>query len=82
MPQVFLMVVVFVLPLVSVTHSQNLILPLPARERGWGGMWVKQKIHLAFDLIKVQELTNSGKKDKFKIIHFLCQFCWFKCGKF
>ena len=64
MPQVFSMVVVFVLQLVSVRHSPNLILPLLARGRRWLGRWVIHKIHVAFDLIKVQELTNSSKKDK------------------
>ena len=65
MPQVFSMVVVFVLPLVSVRHSPNFIFPLPAKGRGWeGGRWGIQKIHVAFELIKVQELTNSSKKDK------------------
>ena len=62
MPQVFSMVVVFVLPIVSVRHSPTFIFPLPAWGRGWEVGYTK--IHVAFELIKVQELTNSSKKDK------------------
>ena len=43
---------------------QILFSSLPARGRGGG--WGIQKIHVAFDLIKVQELTDSRKKTSAK----------------